>query len=84
MAQSASPHKNPARWGTVAVLLAGTLAAALWVPLYTRDRPRVAGFPFFYWYQIVLVPLVAVVCWICYLLLKTDPAPNGEDGGRGR
>jgi hypothetical protein len=84
MFQSAPPpRKNPAKWGTVVVLLAATVAGALWVPLYARVRPRLGDFPFFYWYQLVLVPVVAAVCWICYLLLKSEPSPNGKAGDGG-
>jgi len=83
MAQSASPNKNPARWGTVAVLLAATVAGALWVPLYARVRPELGDFPFFYWYQLVLVPVVAAVCWICYLLVRPEPSAHAEPGDRG-
>lgn len=82
MAQSASPNKNPARWGTVLVLLAATVAGALWVPLYARVKPTIGDFPFFYWYQLALVPVVAAVCWICYLLVRTDPLPDDEADDR--
>jgi hypothetical protein len=76
MAQSAPPRHNPARWGTVTVLLIAALGGALWVPIYARSLPKLGGFPFFYWYQLALVPVVAVVCWICYLLLAPTVPPE--------
>ena len=83
MAQSAPPRKNPARWGTVTVLLLVALGGALWVPIYAHSDPKLGSFPFFYWYQLVLVPVVAVVCWICYLLVSpTAPPPPARHGLR--
>lgn len=43
-------------------------AVALWVPLYNRVDPTVAGVPFFYWFQIVWVVVVAAVTAIAYRL----------------
>ena len=33
---------------------------ALWVPLYNSVPPVLLGIPFFYWFQLVLVPLSAL------------------------
>jgi Protein of unknown function (DUF3311) len=38
----------------------------LWVPFYNHVEPRLFGFPFFYWYQLVWVPISAVLTWIVY------------------
>ncbi|PZR56458.1 MAG: hypothetical protein DLM50_08255 [Candidatus Meridianibacter frigidus] len=35
--------------------------ATLFPPLYARTDPVVAGFPFFYWYQLLWVVLAALV-----------------------
>ena len=84
MAQHASPGRSPARWGAVTVLLAVAIMGTLWVPFYARSVPELGPFPFFYWYQLIWVPLTAVILWVCYLLLKTGPAPGGGPGdGRG-
>ena len=32
----------------------------LWVPFYDRLTPDLFGFPFFYWYQLLLVPITAL------------------------
>jgi hypothetical protein len=86
MAQSAPPGGSPARWGAVAVLLLVAIGGALWVPIYARSMPKLADFPFFYWYQLVWVPVVAILCWLCYVLLRTRPTPEARsaDGGGGR
>jgi hypothetical protein len=73
MAHSAPSGKSPATRGIVAVLLIAAITGALWVPIYARSTPKLGNFPFFYWYQLILVPAVAVLCWICYLLLRTRP-----------
>jgi hypothetical protein len=33
---------------------------ALWAPLYNRVDPELFGLPFFYWFQLVLIPLSAL------------------------
>jgi hypothetical protein len=33
---------------------------ALWVPLYNSVPPVLFGIPFFYWFQLVLVPISAL------------------------
>jgi hypothetical protein len=84
MAQHARSGKSPATWGVVTFLLAVAIAGTLWVPLYARSLPKLGPFPFFYWYQFIWVPVSAVLCWICYLLLKTRPTPRaGQAAGGG-
>ncbi len=84
MAQHARPGKSPVTWGAVTVLLAVAIMGTLWVPLYARSMPELGDFPFFYWYQLIWVPLTAAILWICYLLLRTRRTPNAGSGdGRG-
>ena len=40
----------------------------LWVPFYNRIEPSLAGIPFFYWYQIVWIPITVVLTLIVYRL----------------
>jgi Protein of unknown function (DUF3311) len=75
-------RKNPATYVAVTILLLVGIAGTLWVPLYARSTPKLGDFPFFYWYQLIWVPAVAVLSWVCYLLLRTRPAP-GADAGPG-
>ena len=83
MAQRAPAGKSPATWGTVAVLLIVAIMGTLWVPIYARSGPELGPFPFFYWYQLIWVPMTGLLCWICYLLLKTKPAPGAAPGNNG-
>ena len=84
MAQPAPSGKSPATWGAVTVLLIVAIAGTLWVPIYARSMPALGPFPFFYWYQLIWVPLTAAILWICYLLLRNKKIPAARPGdGRG-
>jgi len=74
MVRHASPTKSPVIKAVVTVMLSVAVVGALWVPIYARTAPKLGAFPFFYWYQLILVPVTAVLCWISYLLLRTRPA----------
>lgn len=41
---------------------------ALWVPIFNRIGPTLFGFPFFYWYQIVIIIVASIVTWIVYVV----------------
>ena len=87
MAQPAPSGKSPATWGAVTALLIIAILGTLWVPIYARSMPALGPFPFFYWYQLIWVPLTAAILWICYLLLRTKPARrtrarHGRTGAR--
>lgn len=73
MARRVPSGKSPATWGAVTLLMAVAIIGTLWVPVYARSLPKLSDFPFFYWYQLIWVPLTAVICWVCYLLLRTKP-----------
>jgi hypothetical protein len=74
MVRHARSAKSPVVKAVVAVLLAVAIIGALWVPIYAHTEPKLGAFPFFYWYQLILVPVTALLCWISYLLLRTKPA----------
>ncbi len=48
------------RRGMKYIYLAAPGVIALAAPLYNRVDPTVWGIPFFYWFQLVLVPVSAV------------------------
>ncbi|MGI8696306.1 MAG: DUF3311 domain-containing protein [Mycobacteriales bacterium] len=80
----------PAVLAVVGVLLAAPLVALLWVGSYTAGRPRLFGFPFFYWYQLLWVILAALATSSAYLLITrtgtdvevVDPDPREGDPRR--
>ena len=71
-------RRSPAAMVVVAILLVVAIAGTLVVPIYARSTPKLGDFPFFYWYQLVWVPVVAILAWISYLLMKTKPAPGAD------
>jgi len=77
MAQPTPPRTSPARLITVAILLLIAICGALFVPIYARATPMLGDFPFFYWYLLLWVPVTALLCMICYLLLR-KPRTGGE------
>ncbi len=56
----------------VAVILLVAIVVPLLVGTYARVEPRLFGFPFFYWYQLLWVFLAAGLCGLSYLLLKRE------------
>jgi hypothetical protein len=65
-----------------AVLLLVGVIGAFWVPFYARTAPKLGDFPFFYWYLFIWMPVVMVLCYLAYLLMRSTPASAGgqEDG----
>ena len=55
-------HHSRAWYWLLLVPLAGTLIPAI----YNREDPSLAGIPFFYWYQLLWVPLSVCVTWVVY------------------
>lgn len=41
-------------------------AVALCVPLYNFLEPRLFGFPFFYWFLLLLVPVSSIFTFLVY------------------
>jgi Protein of unknown function (DUF3311) len=78
MAQPTPRHRNPAAMVVVTILLLVAVAGTLVVPIYARSTPKLGDFPFFYWYQLIWVPVVALLAWISYLLMRAKPAPSAD------
>ncbi|MHA6203621.1 DUF3311 domain-containing protein [Dyella soli] len=60
-------RSSPARW-----LLLLPFAGLLYAPLYNRMEPVLLGFPFFYWYQLLWVPVTVVLIWLVYRSVRHD------------
>ncbi|KQR78761.1 hypothetical protein ASG35_10250 [Burkholderia sp. Leaf177] len=60
--ESVSPGKRAA--GRLLLLI--PYVALLWLPFYNDARPSFAGFPFFYWYQLLWVPLTSLILYVIY------------------
>ncbi len=67
----------------VAVILLVAIVVPLLVGTYARVEPRLFGFPFFYWYQLLWVFLAAGLCGLSYLLLKRERETYARTHGTG-
>jgi hypothetical protein len=63
----------------VTVLLLVGIIVPLLVSTYDQVEPRLLGFPFFYWYQLVWVFIAAGICWLCFVLLQRERAAYRRD-----
>ncbi|MGH3151196.1 MAG: hypothetical protein ACRDOB_10760 [Streptosporangiaceae bacterium] len=61
---------HPVTSTAIAVLLIAVVFFAVYVPVYARDTPKVGAFPFFYFYLLIYMPVVSIVCWIVIVLQK--------------
>jgi hypothetical protein len=52
-------------------------AAIMWVPSYNRIEPKLAGIPFFHWYQLLWILLGAAIVLIVYLIETRAAKRNG-------
>jgi magnesium-transporting ATPase (P-type) len=81
MAQPSIARTRIGIWIVIAVLLAASLVGTLWVPFYNHLTPVLWGFPFFYWYQLMWVLIVAILSAIAYVLTRwaqrNNTAPVG-------
>lgn len=77
MSESDRPKTDP-RWKlsptkiVVAILLLIGIVVPLLVSTYDQIEPRLFGFPFFYWYQLMWVFIAAAICGISYGLLQRE------------
>ncbi|MFF8772733.1 DUF3311 domain-containing protein [Kitasatospora sp. NPDC015120] len=55
-----------------ALALLVPIVAMLWVGSYDKPDPEAGGVPFFYWYQLLWVPVSAVFTVSAYLLIGRD------------
>jgi len=52
----------------VAVLVLVPIVALMWVGSYAKEDPRLWGFPFFYWYQLMWVFIASGCTYLAYRL----------------
>lgn len=57
-------------YGLAAVCLLAPFVALLWVTSYAKAEPRLWGFPFFYWYQFLWVPVASLLTYVAYRLVR--------------
>ena len=65
------------------ILVLAPVVALLWVGSYAKDGPRLWGFPFFYWYQLMWVFLSAILVSISYRLVRSEERKRRAAQGLG-
>ncbi len=63
-----SPDNGGRRW--LWALLFAPYIGLLWLPFYNSAQPEWFGFPFFYWYQFLWVPVTSLLLYIAYRSMK--------------
>lgn len=86
-----APPANKGLLAVAGVLLLIPIVALMWVTSYNKVEPRLAGFPFFIWYQFLWVFLCSAMTWCAYLLvlrarphrpIRTSGPSIGDAGDR--
>ncbi len=57
-----------------AICVIAPFVAMLWIPSYNKTNPKLLGFPFFYWYQLLWVVITAVLMAVAFQVVKRDNA----------
>lgn len=81
LARGKTPAVTPTRV-LVTILLVLPFVGMLWVSSYTHVEPRLGGFPFFYWYQILWIFLSALFTGCAYLLVKREKSGRAATSAR--
>lgn len=76
------PILSPLR-AVAAVCIVAPFVAMLWIPSYNKTNPKLLGFPFFYWYQLLWVIITAVLMVIAVQAVKRDNAARRGQGSSG-
>jgi hypothetical protein len=59
-------------YAVAGILLAAAIVLPLMPQMYSFDQPRLGGMPFFYWYQLLWVPISAALSGIAYWLVTVE------------
>jgi Na+/melibiose symporter-like transporter len=79
--QSKNPvAAHPITSAAIFVLVAASILCTLIVPIYAHITPKIGDFPFFYFYLLAYMPLVAIALWVATRLQRRLGTPAGESG----
>jgi hypothetical protein len=67
----------------IAVLVTACIFGTLFVPIYARITPKIGDFPFFYFYLLAYMPVVAIALWIVIQLQKRLKPPGAQPANPG-
>ena len=65
-------NTKPARLRPILLLLLVPFLGLLDVSFYNVAEPTLLGFPFFYWYQLLWVPITVFLMWVVYGRMPHD------------
>jgi uncharacterized membrane protein len=68
-------------WVAVAVLLGIGIVVPLCVFLYDSVTPTLWGFPFYYWFQFAMIPVVSTLTFVAFQLSLTATRKDREQLG---
>jgi hypothetical protein len=71
--------EKPGKPRLIYLLLAVPFIAMIWISLYNKTEPSIAGIPFFYWYQLLWIPLGALLLLPVYRAEERAKKKNGDD-----
>ena len=63
---TSSTRTQPGTRSPVAWLLLVPVVLVIWPPLFNKITPELFGIPFFYWYQLAVIPIGVVCTTIVY------------------
>lgn len=68
----APPARTSSRglWTLICVLLTPPVVLPLLVGLYAKTDPTLLGFPFYFWAQMLMIPMAVVLTVVAYYLAK--------------
>jgi uncharacterized membrane protein len=76
-----SGRRTRGAWIAVAALLGVGIVVPLLVPLYDKTSPTLIGFPFYYWFQFLMIPIVSLLTFTAFRLSEAARRKDREDLG---
>ena len=60
----------------IRILLLLVYVITLCVPFFNKNGPALFGFPFFYWYQMLMVPVSSL---LIFLVFRAEDKPDAPE-----
>jgi Protein of unknown function (DUF3311) len=79
-----APSGTKSTWIVVGVLLAVGAIVPLLVWTYDSESPSLGGFPFFFWFQFLLIPIVSAMTYVAFKLSETATERDRQARGQVR
>lgn len=77
-----APSTTRSTWIVVGVLLAVGAIVPLFVGLYDSVSPTLGAFPFYFWFQFLLIPVVSALTFVAFRL--SEAATERDRAARGQ